>query len=179
MHRVKSFAPLAQSDARVLILGSMPGVASLVAGQYYAHARNAFWSLQASLFGFNAGLPYVQRVAALLQAGVAVWDVLQSCVRQGSLDADIARDSEVANDFTTFFPAHPQIGHVFFNGAAAEAAFRRHVWPALSENETGHLQLIRLPSTSPANAALSFERKLALWRTGLTAAGLPIKSGAD
>lgn len=179
MHRVKGFAPLAQADARVLVLGSMPGVASLVAGQYYAHARNAFWPLQAALLGFDAGLPYAARATALLQAGVAVWDVLQSCVREGSLDADIARDSEVANDFPAFFHAHARIGQVFFNGAAAESAFRRHVLPGLPADMAMRLQFVRLPSTSPANAALSFERKLALWRTALQAAGVAKQSGDD
>lgn len=179
MHRVRSFAPLAREDAHVLILGSMPGVASLAAGQYYAHARNAFWPLLAGLLGFDAGLPYAQRVAALRQARLAVWDVLQSCVREGSLDADIARDSEVANDFPAFFRAHRQIGHVCFNGAAAESAFRRHALPTLPENLTARLQFSRLPSTSPANAAFSFERKLALWRAALRASGLPMPTGVD
>ena len=146
----------------MLILGSMPGVASLAAGQYYAHARNAFWPLLAGLLGFDAGLPYAQRVAALRQARLAVWDVLQSCVREGSLDADIARDSEVANDFPAFFRAHRQIGHVFFNGAAAESAFRRHALPTLPENLRRACSS-RLPSTSPANAAF---RSSVNWRSG-------------
>jgi len=164
MSSVRSFAPVARSDARILILGSMPGVASLTAGQYYAHGRNAFWPFMSALFGFDAASPYGQRVEALQVARVAVWDVLQSCVRQGSLDTAIDRESEVANDFPAFFREHPEITHLFFNGAAAEAAFRRHVLPLLAP---GSLTMARLPSSSPANASFSFERKLAAWQSAI------------
>jgi TDG/mug DNA glycosylase family protein len=158
---VCSFPPIARADARVLVLGSMPGVASLSAGQYYAHRRNAFWPIMGALLGFDPAAPYAQRLAALQAAHIAVWDVLQSCTRPGSLDTSIARESEVANDFPRFFRQHPQVEHVFFNGTAAEAAFRRHVLPLLSQ---GWPAMTRLPSTSPANASFSFERKLAAWR---------------
>ena len=163
MTEVRSFAPIARADARVLVLGSMPGVASLSANAYYAHGRNAFWPIMGALFGFGPALPYAQRVAALLAARVAVWDVLQSCTRAGSLDAAIERDSEVANDFPGFLRRHPEITGVFFNGGAAEAAFRRHVLP-LPALQGRPLPMIRLPSTSPANASFSFERKLAAWQ---------------
>jgi hypoxanthine-DNA glycosylase len=166
---VCSFAPLARGDARVLVLGSMPGVASLSAGQYYAHRRNAFWPIMGALLGFDPAAPYAQRLAALQAAHIAVWDVLQSCRRPGSLDARIERASEVANDFPGLFRQHPGIGHVFFNGTAAEAAFRRHVLPQLAR---GTLAMTRLPSTSPANASISFERKLAAWRALLPSAPL-------
>lgn len=163
MTEVRSFVPIARADARVLVLGSMPGVASLSANAYYAHGRNAFWPIMGALFGFDPALPYAQRVAALLAARVAVWDVLQSCTRAGSLDAAIERDSEVANDFPGFLRRHPEITGVFFNGGAAEAAFRRHVLP-LPALQGRPLPMIRLPSTSPANASFSFERKLAAWQ---------------
>jgi hypoxanthine-DNA glycosylase len=169
MSEVCSFAPLARGDARVLVLGSMPGVASLSAGQYYAHRRNAFWPIMGALLGFDPAAPYAQRLAALQAAHIAVWDVLQSCRRPGSLDARIERASEVANDFPGLFRQHPGIGHVFFNGTAAEAAFRRHVLPQLAR---GTLAMTRLPSTSPANASISFERKLAAWRALLPSAPL-------
>jgi hypoxanthine-DNA glycosylase len=165
MTEVCSFAPISRADARVLVLGSMPGVASLVAGQYYAHGRNSFWPIMASLLGFDPALPYIKRVSALQVARVAVWDVLQSCTRPGSLDSAIERNSEVANDFPAFFCRHPEIADVFFNGGAAEAAFRRHVLPALPALQGRSLMMMRLPSTSPANASFSFERKLAAWQS--------------
>lgn len=170
MRRINSFAPIARADARVLILGSMPGIASLSAGQYYAHVRNAFWPILGHLLGFDAAAPYPVRLAALQEAQVAVWDVLQSCQREGSLDTNIERDSEIANDFPLFFHRHPQVTHVFFNGGAAETTFRRHVLPALA---APGLHLTRLPSTSPANASFSFERKLAAWRAVLAPLALP------
>ncbi len=99
---VHSFPPIARADARVLILGSMPSEASLAAGQYYGHPRNAFWPILAELLGFDHRIPYDQRVQAVLQARVAVWDVLASCVRPGSADADIDAESILVNDFETF-----------------------------------------------------------------------------
>src|ERR1700685_3002213 len=113
MSRVESFPPIASEMSRVLILGSMPGTASLKAGQYYAHPRNGFWRIMGELFGAGPLLPYEQRVARLEQAGVALWDSLQSCVRPGSLDASITEED--TNDFAAFFAKYPRIGHVYFN----------------------------------------------------------------
>jgi hypoxanthine-DNA glycosylase len=158
MSRVQSLPPFVSHKSKVLILGSMPGLVSLKADQYYAHPRNAFWQIMGELFGAGPSLPYNERVALLQSAGVALWDSLQACVRPGSLDASIAE--EVANDFPTFFGDHPNISHVFFNGGKAETAFRRHVFPTLSDNRhTFH----RLPSTSPAHAAMSLEAKVKAW----------------
>src|SRR5512147_1506757 len=125
LRRIRSFAPIAAPDARVLVLGSMPGRASLDAGQYYAHPRNAFWRIASDLLRFDPGASYAVRKKALTSARIALWDVLHSCVREGSLDARI--EEEAANDFDRFFRSHPAISHVFFNGAKAEASFRRHV----------------------------------------------------
>ncbi len=161
-HHARSFPPLAAPDARILILGSMPGLASLAAGQYYAHPRNAFWPIMGALLGFSLGLDYPTRVAALHQAGIAVWDVLYSCRRQGSLDSAIEDDTLVANDLAGFLAGHPTIRHIFFNGAKAESCFRRHIKLAWPERE---MAFTRLPSTSPAHAGRSFEQKLAAWRT--------------
>lgn len=162
-NQVQGFAPVAQAGARVLVLGSMPGVASLRQGRYYAHPRNAFWPIAASVFGFDPGLNYAQRLHALQAAGVALWDVLQACERPGSLDADIRGDTLVANDFAAFLERHPAIVRVCFNGAKAAALYRRHVLPGLAVP----LEYMDLPSTSPAHAAASFEHKLAAWRRAL------------
>jgi hypoxanthine-DNA glycosylase len=149
------------ADARVLVLGSMPGAASLAAAEYYAHPRNAFWPIMGALFGAGPDLPYAERLQRLNAAGVALWDVIGACERTGSLDSAIAPESIVANDFAALFEACPRIGHVFFNGAAAEAAFRRHVRGRVA---LPPLHFNRLPSTSPAHAARDFEAKLAAWQ---------------
>ena len=156
--RVRSFAPIAGRGAQILILGSMPGVASLKARQYYAHPQNSFWPIMGELLGFDPSSPYGRRERALRTAQIAVWDVLRSCVREGSLDTMIGE--EIANDFDAFFRTHRGITHVFFNGAKAEASFRRHVLPEMKAG----LRYTRLPSTSPAHASLPFRRKLAAWR---------------
>ena len=160
--RVRGFEPITGRGARILILGSMPGVASLKARQYYAHPQNAFWPIMGTLLGFDQSTPYERRKRALEGARIAVWDVLQSCERRGSLDTMI--ENEVANDFNAFFRAHRGITHVFFNGAKAETSFRRHALPQMSASPS----YARLPSTSPANAALPYRRKLAAWRVILT-----------
>ena len=116
------FPPVAAPGARVLILGSMPGQASLRAAEYYAHERNAFWRIMGDLLGAGLDLPYAQRLEKLTAAGVALWDVIAACERAGSLDADIVGHSVVPNDFAAFFAAHRSIARVFFNGAAAETA---------------------------------------------------------
>lgn len=147
----------------MLILGSMPGVASLRAGQYYAHPRNAFWPLMEALFGIRCGLDYAERTAALVRHGIALWDVLASCNRPGSLDASIDPASVRPNDIGGLVARYPTIETLFFNGQMAETVFRRHLLPALGEQAAG-LVRCRLPSTSPANAGWSFERKLAAWQ---------------
>ena len=166
MTRVHGFAPIAaaEADATVLILGSMPGQASLTAGQYYAHPQNAFWRILAELLGFDAGSAYATRVAALQAAQIALWDVLHSCARVGSLDAGIERATVVANDFPAFFRQHPGITRVFFNGATAEACFRRHALPSI---DTPNIRYARLPSTSPTHATISYAEKLAAWRAAI------------
>lgn len=160
MTEVCSFPPIAAADARVLILGSMPGVASLRAGQYYAHPRNLFWPIVGQLVGAYPALAYRRRIDALKAARIALWDVLASCVRVGSLDADIERASQTPNDFAAFFASHRAITYVFFNGSQAQQSFTRLVKTCAGRN----LVLERLPSTSPAHAALTFQQKLAAWR---------------
>lgn len=148
----------------------MPGRASLLAQQYYAHPRNAFWPIMAALFGFDPALDYTARCAQLTRCGVALWDVLKTCTRRGSLDSAIEPASIIPNDLPALLSDNASIGHIFFNGAMAETSFRRHVLPGLS-GRLGALPRTRLPSTSPANASYSFERKLAHWQviTGVPA----------
>src|SRR6478672_7124744 len=133
MPRVHSFAPIADENAEVLILGSMPGRASLAAGQYYAHRQNAFWRILCELLQIDASSAYEERAQALKSARIALWDVLQSCTREGSLDAAIERETQIANDFRTFFARHEKIRCVCFNGATAEACFARHVLPQIEK----------------------------------------------
>ena len=163
MSRVHSFPPIADASAERLVLGSMPGKASLRVKQYYAHPRNAFWPIVDVLFGVDAELPYEARCAGLLQQRLAVWDVLKTCTRHSSLDSDIEPASIVPNDFQRFFERHPAIRVVYFNGAMAERSFLRYVLPELPRRLAA-LPRTRLPSTSPANAGWSFERKLAAWQ---------------
>ena len=159
---VRSFPAIEISAARVLVLGSMPGTKSLDAGQYYAHQQNTFWKIMGELFGADPTMAYDKRVLILKRAGLALWDVMASCVREGSLDADIDEASIVPNDFRAFFDAHPRVKHVFFNGAKAEDCFHRFVRPPVSERG---LRFTRLPSTSPAHASLSLQQKIKAWRT--------------
>ncbi len=157
------FPPIARSDARLLILGSLPSRASLEARQYYAHPRNAFWRIMAELFG--AGGSYAERCARIRQHGIAVWDVLHSSVRPGSMDADIRLDTARVNDFDGFFDTHPQLSAVCFNGKKAQSLYLRMVEPATAGRIANYDVL---PSTSPAYAALGFGDKLEAWRDTLS-----------
>ena len=155
---VYSFPPAISRSSKALILGSMPGEVSLKAGQYYAHPRNAFWRIMGELLGAGPSLPYQERLLVLDSAGIGLWDSLRACTRRGSLDSEI-RDEE-ANDFAALFASFPTITHVFFNGAKSEAAFRRHVLPSLTGSQR---VLVRLPSTSPAHAGMTFDEKVNRW----------------
>ena len=162
MAQVHGFPPISRADARILILGSMPSRESLARRQYYAHPRNAFWPIITSLLGIREP-EYAARVRRVRARGVAIWDVLRACFRPGSLDADIDDGSSVPNEFGPFFREHPGIRKIFFNGAKAEAVYVRQVLPGLHEAAAA-LPRRRLPSTSPAHAALSLEQKTAAWR---------------
>lgn len=160
-----SFEAIAGPDAELLILGSMPGQESLAAHQYYANRRNAFWKIMAQLLDFDPNASYEARLCELRTARIALWDVLHSCTRVGSLDAKIDADSITVNDFPAFFAKHDRIRAVFFNGTKAESAYRRYVLPTV---DTVPFSYLRLPSTSPAHASLSYEQKLQAWRAVLT-----------
>ena len=160
---LRGFPPIAAVDSRVLVLGSMPSVASLAKHEYYGHPRNAFWPIMGRLFDARPELPYRVRTQILRGHGVAVWDVLEQCCREGSLDTSIDQESETPNDFVTFFADHPQLVTIFFNGEKAQAAFRRHVLPIIKSSRRG-FRYVRLPSTSPAHAGRTFAEKLAAWQ---------------
>lgn len=146
----------------MLVLGSLPGVASLGAREYYAHPRNLFWDFMGELFAAGRALPYAERCTRLTGARLAVWDVLHQAHRPGSLDSDIARDTLRPNDFAALFTAHPGLRTVAFNGGKAAELFARHVLPTLPASLD--LRLLPLPSTSPANAGMPRATKLAAWR---------------
>ena len=163
MSVVTCFSPIANESANILILGSMPGLASLNAIQYYAHPRNGFWRIMAGIYGFNAFADYETRVNCLIQSKVAVWDVLQSCERPGSLDSAIVSGSRIANDFESFFERHSNIRLIGFNGSEAENSFKKLV---LNKLDLIGFNYIRLPSSSPANT-LSIEQKTLIWKKAL------------
>jgi hypoxanthine-DNA glycosylase len=156
------FGPVADQRSRILILGSMPGVASLAKAQYYGHPRNAFWPIMGELFGATPQLEYPSRLQRLLSNHVALWDVLMSCQRPGSLDADIEAGTERANDFSSLLGPGSTIRAIFFNGVTAQRLFNRHVANAIDAPE--RFERLRLPSTSPAHAAMSLAEKLQAWK---------------
>jgi len=162
MTAVEGFPPIAQASARVLVLGSMPGVASLRLQQYYGHPSNSFWTIMGTVLGFDPAASYADRTVALVRNHVALWDVLAACVRTGSLDADIDDNSIVVNDLAAFFRAHPHVVRVCFNGAKAESVYRRRVLSRLDPRRA--LEYVRLPSTSPAHAGMPLAAKIAAWR---------------
>jgi hypoxanthine-DNA glycosylase len=158
-----AFPPIVADGARLLILGSMPGEASLRLGQYYGHARNAFWPIIGALLEFPPDANYASRIAALTANGIALWDVIATCARRGSLDSAIEPDSVRVNDFDALFAAYPGIRCIAFNGGTAEREYQRRVLPTLPAVHR-HIERIRLPSTSPAHAGMTLDAKLAAWR---------------
>jgi hypoxanthine-DNA glycosylase len=167
MNTVTSFPPIANESAQILILGSMPGILSLKANQYYAHPRNAFWRIMASIYGFDAESPYEDRVKKLTASGVALWDVLRTCVRAGSLDSAIKNSSQITNDFKLFFEQHPNIKLVAFNGEKAEKSFNTLCLKQLQTDlNISSISFVRLPSSSPAHT-VHLDHKIAAWRNAL------------
>ena len=164
---VFSFPPVVSSGARFLILGSMPGMRSLEAQQYYAHPRNAFWPIMDALLAISCNLPYEERCRKLKEQSVALWDVMQACVRPGSLDACIDPATIVPNDLGSFLNKYPSIEKICFNGGAAADAYRRHVIPKL-DLSLRRLPRVQLPSTSPAHASKSLSEKITLWKLHLS-----------
>ena len=157
------FAPLINKNARLLILGSYPGISSLEKQEYYAHPTNVFWRIMSEIIGFDRYSDYPKKTDALSNAGVALWDVMYNCSRQGSLDSAIKSSTIQLNNFDRFFHNHRDIKAVFFNGKRAEKEFKkRDSWKLYNKERV--IDLHGLPSTSPALATMNFEMKLRAWR---------------
>ncbi|OXU15697.1 DNA-deoxyinosine glycosylase [Sedimentisphaera salicampi] len=165
-YTLRSFPFSADARSRVLILGSMPGGESLRQQQYYAHPQNLFWHFMGEFFGAGRELSYQDRLEKLKSSGVALWDTARSCLREGSLDNNIKNAQP--NDFDCLLRAAPNIHSIFFNGRKAAELFRKLA--ACKFPQTQRIEQITLPSTSPANASIPYEKKLAAWRTVLEAA---------
>lgn len=151
-----AFPPIVDENCTILLLGTMPGDRSLSLQQYYGHAGNHFWKLIYTLFDTPVNPDYEARKQFLLEKGIALWDVLESCTCEGSLDSNIK--NEVVNDFAAFYQEHPFITHIFFDSKKAEEFYFRHV--KKSPDKIYHL----LPSPSRANASKTFEQKLEAWK---------------
>lgn len=162
---VTSFPPVITPASTVLILGSMPGEMSLRMVQYYAHPRNHFWRFMEDLTGVSTQAEYAQRIEHLKQTGVALWDSLKECERpRGSADSAIVAGTEVPNDFPALLAKHTAIRAIGFNGKKSEQVFRKHVLSTIPAAVLGRFDLLSLPSTSPANASITYDQKLARWR---------------
>lgn len=154
--QIYSFPFIADANSTILILGTMPGVQSLQKQQYYGHPQNNFWKLLFAVFEQPFSTDYQTRKQLLLDNKVALWDVLQACIRPGSLDSAIIQ--EIPNDFEGFLKAHPKISHIFFNGQKAAQFFKKHI------GNDKKYTFTTLPSTSPANAGKPYLWKLEQWQ---------------
>lgn len=162
-----SMPPIVGAAPRVLVLGSMPGSRSLEMGEYYAHPQNRFWAIVEDVVGAPRSGRYEERVDALEAAHIALWDVLKHCSRVGSLDSNIDPRTEVPNELVAFLAEHASIRKVLFNGKKAARAFERLVQSSIPEAIRMRVQTRTMPSTSPANAAISYPDLLATWRAEL------------
>lgn len=154
--RVYSFQPIIDKRSRILILGSMPGVESLKLQQYYANPRNQFWKIIYALFNKELSEDYEERVSFIKEKRIALWDVIENCHREGSLD--LAIKDEIANDFQSLFKDYPSISTIFFNGEKAYLTYKKQIGFKGSPN----LSFLKLTSSSPANTK-KHEEKLREW----------------
>ena len=153
-----SLAAIAHEKCTILILGSLPGEASLKQQEYYAHPRNLFWKIMCDVLETPCPDDYTDRVAMLLEHNIALWDVIESANRDGSLDSAIK--NEQPNDLSAFLNDHPHIDQILLNGNKASTSFKKHCKQI--ENETHSL-----PSTSPANASMTYADKLQKWSVAI------------
>jgi hypoxanthine-DNA glycosylase len=161
--RLQGLAPVAGPGTRLLVLGSFPGVASLRAQQYYGHPRNHFWPILSALWADDLlAMPYAARLQAMQSHGLGLWDVHASCCREGSLDSAI--EQAEPNDLAGLVTRLPALQAIAHNGGESARTMRL--------TRTLGRPVYRLPSTSPANASWSFDRKLAAWRAVFEAHGI-------
>ncbi len=162
MNNCESFLPCANSASEILILGSMPGVKSLEKQQYYAHPQNRFWKVMAWVCGVSdlTKSNYCEKLKTLLENNIALWDVVKSCKRKGSLDSDIS--NEIPNDIRTFLKKYPKIKTIYLNGGKSYSLFKKY-FPDLLEK----YDCFKLPSTSPANARYNLENLIKEWNLKL------------
>jgi hypoxanthine-DNA glycosylase len=159
--QTNGFAPISDRNAKVLILGTLPGQASLLKNEYYGQPQNAFWRIMGELFDAGPELPYEERKRRIIAKHVSVWDVCAAAHRPGSLDTAIAADSVVCNDFAGFLDSHRAIKLICFNGSKAAALYRTLVGPKLPQAVA--IRYETLPSTSPANASVPYREKVRRW----------------
>ena len=154
----QGFKPLLGTEPKVLILGTMPSVQSLKTQQYYGHPRNAFWWIMSELFGFDYALSYLDRVDCITKKQVAVWDVIASCHRPGSLDSNIDQHTLTPNCLSELIASTPSLRLIAFNGQVAQKLFKKFIGEQAWQGD-----IVILPSTSPANAGMTKEDKLCRW----------------
>jgi len=162
---VSSFPPQVGAGCRVLVLGTVPSLRSLEMRQSYAHPHNLFWRFMGELYDAGPDLPYAERIARLHAAGVGIWDVLKDCERPGSLDSSIRVESEVPNDIPGLLEDYPTIAAIVLNGGKAQQVFARRIAPGIPSDR--RIEILAMPSTSPANASISRAVKLDRWRSML------------
>ena len=157
----KSFPPLAPPHPKILILGSMPGAVSLAQNQYYAHPQNRFFKMLFRYFDAPFSSDYEARKTLILTNGIALWDAVQACERENSsLDSSIK--NPLPNDIAGFIRHYSSVRAILTNGATAAVMLQKH-FPHLS----AQIPCRALPSTSPANARMDFERLYAVWKAAL------------
>jgi len=161
---LEAFPPLLRSDTQLVVLGSFPGIASLHARAYYAHPRNQFWAIVGHILGQPLPqLEYAKRVQRLLEHRVGLWDIYGACSRQGSLDSAIR--NPVPNDLARLTREAPDLRMIVHNGGESARRIR--------ESRALGVEAVQLPSTSPANARMTLEQKLAIWAKAFARAGIP------
>ncbi|MCW8830889.1 MAG: DNA-deoxyinosine glycosylase [Gammaproteobacteria bacterium] len=166
MKKHTCFPPASLPDAELLIVGSMPGKLSLEYNQYYAHPRNLFWQIMYQVLGIELDKSYESRIKELNQNKIALWDVIRQCEREGSLDSSINSETEEVNDFAGFLSSHQAITRICFNGKKAFLSFKKNILSSHS-SIADHYDLIVLPSTSPANASIPRDVKIAQWQDAI------------
>jgi hypoxanthine-DNA glycosylase len=153
---LRSFKPFADARSRVLVLGTMPGPEALRRQEYYGFPGNHFWRIMIDLFAAGRALDYTAKLALARRHRIALWDVLAACERTGAADSAIR--NAVPTDIPGLLARHPGISRIFLNGTTAAKLFAKFHGAKVT------VPTVQLPSTSPANAAISYARKLEHWR---------------